>query len=601
MTIAALIPSSIELATPRSAVQHSLPRSADRPTAVAVATISHDQHRKRTIWIALWCLAAAAASLLLVKPAAAQGPRIIPVRDELKTDEALRRMETAVRSMLATEDVEALDKRERDIATMYLRQYLAWKLTDPTQVAKINESVGSIADLIHRSERNNTAGYRATVAMAAGTLQYIGAGKDFAVPGRIVAILTLSRLNEQAYNISQNQPPVPLRSTLGPLVTIYADETNPDAVRAAALQGLEHHVRYGFFNIPGDAREQITTAMTTLVQSDPPEGRDASAHAFLKRYALQILQRLQPTTDPASAKRTATMLVSLCDEAADPDLIALFSAERLGGLDKRIAGQVTDPDPILKSWAGRLLGTVDAELARIADLTPPKIDPTQPPPPSTALTGKKENRPGVPIAGGPGMGGRGDMGMMGMEEMGGMGMGMGMDSEMMGMMGMEGMGMGMGMDGMGMGMGMRTPTFNPQPPEVDLSRRRIDAVLQQILTGSVGSPVGNVPNEPRGMLAAVPDPQKPKVTGFVDRLKTLSESFNDRTVDTRIKWVAMLEQQRPALGNLAGVKIEATETTAVVEENDFLDGIDMFNRPRANAPADQPPAGQPDAAFEGLP
>ena len=566
-----------------------------RPLSAAIALRGHAQWR-----VALWTLAALAISLWTIGRAAGQGPRVINIGEALKSEENVTRMVNALRSLIGAEDVSALQNREADIAKFYLRQYAAWKLTDPEQLAKLNENIGSIADLIRRGERNNTAGYRVAVGTFAQTLQAIGGGKDFSTPGRIVAILTLSRLNERGYDISGNQPPVPLRSTLPPLLAIYSDETNADAVRAAALQGLEHHVRFGFFNIPAENRAAIAAAMTTLIQSSPPEGRDRSAHAFLQRYAVQVLERLEPVTDAQAAKRTATRLVSLCDEAEDPDMIALFSAEKLGRLDKAIEGQVAEPEALLQSWAGRLLGTVDAELQRIDALTKPKQDPSQPPSPGSALTGKEDANAAAPMAGG--------MAMDAMDAMDGMDS-MGMEDAMMGMggMAMDGTAMdGMAMDGMVMdymggmgGMGVQTPVYNPQPPEIELSRRRIDHLLQQVMMGTVGSPVGDIAAELRGVLAAVPAPKRAVVTEFIDQLKALSTTFNDRTLDTREKWVAMLQDQRPAIGQLAGLEIEATDVEDAPEGPGIqFQGIpDMFNQPRGNAPAAAAPAA---GAFEGL-
>ncbi len=94
--------------------------------------------------------------------------------------------------------------------------------------------------------------------------------------------------------------------------------------------------------------------MTSLLESPAPAGRPTDAHAYLQRYAVDILDVLRAKED----KSLGTKLISISTEPTNPDLIALYSASRLATMGPELQGQVQAPKKVLDSWSKRVLGGV---------------------------------------------------------------------------------------------------------------------------------------------------------------------------------------------------------------------------------------------------
>ncbi|CAN0458100.1 unnamed protein product, partial [Hapterophycus canaliculatus] len=251
-------------------------------------------------------------------------------------------------------------------------------------------------------------------------------------------IHALSRINARPLDIANGRPPVPLSYSFPIMMELYKNEKEIDGVRAAALHGMHRYANLAFPVMTPAQKKELVDEMTKLLASAPPESRDPSAHAYLQRFAVDILNLFRPPNDPA----LGTQLISISTNDTAPDLIALYSASQLGKLKPQgLQAQAKDPAPIVKKWSVRAFQSVESELARIAALDHPKPAQQQPPNPKDFLQ-KSTTKKAAPRRAPGGMGGM-DMDM---------GMDMGMDDSMMDMgmeMGMD-MGMGMDMDMMGM-------------------------------------------------------------------------------------------------------------------------------------------------------
>ncbi|MGB7327978.1 MAG: hypothetical protein WBD31_24095, partial [Rubripirellula sp.] len=239
-------------------------------------------------------------------------------------------------------------------------------------------------------------------------------------------------------------------------------------------------------------------------------------------------------------------LISISSKPENQDLIALYSASRIGPLGKSLEGKVAEPEKVLKSWSKRALAGFEAEIARIEGLERLAPVPNQPKEPKLFLNkdAKKTTRPNS---------------RMGMDEMDEMGMGMGdygMD------MGMEDMDMGMGgyedMD-MGMGMGMMGAIVaKPQPPQVIASRRRLNFMLQQLYQGATGNGVAGIPTKDiGGLLASLPADKKTLVADWVASMDEVVEALNDNMLDDQTKYLEGLQEQAAILRELVGVEAKA--------------------------------------------
>jgi hypothetical protein len=352
------------------------------------------------------------------------------------------------------------------------------------------------------------------------------------------------------------------------------------------LQGLLRHVELGAVTNP-QFKTGIAGLMLKLLESPPPAGRSPEAHAFLQRYAVNILNNL---ANPSVTPKTAETLVSLSTTAEKPNLIAAFAASKLGQL-KPGQAKVNEPSKVLASWAARAAATIDQELERIAKLDPPVAVRDQPAMPSeqTPMMGGSGGS-GGDMYGGGAMGGE-----MGPGTMDSYGSGAGMDGmyDMGGGDGMYDMGGMGGMDGMGGGMMM--PKAKPQPPEVIASRRRINNVLQQLQIGVTGQQVTGAPKTPSGLLVTSTENDKPAFDAWINTVSDVVTKINSETLDDRKKFVDELKLQSEALKNLAGIPVDPNSTAIAAPGS--ADDLDSLNGPPMTAgagePGVQPAAGQP--------
>ncbi len=556
--------------------------SDQRPVA-RVEVLSASQPRGASIWVAWVVMLAIALTTLLVSIASGQNPNSgydsIKMHPKLEDEAVVKSVASAAKTFATT------GQGDPRLANGYFSVYIPAKMTAPDGIKYITELVDETTSLLLRAQRN-----RPQVAQQLTRYIYDGMKKvaegNYHPAARINAALVLARLDRIPANPASRTPPVPLLQTLPIMVSLYEDENNADGVRAAALQGLHRHVTLGFPQITPENRTKITQMMTSLLDSPAPEGRPADAHAYLQRYAVDILDVLRANED----KSLGTKLISISTEPSNPDLIALYSASRLASLGPEMQGQVKEPEKVLESWAKRILGAFEGELARLDDyLKKPESDRSQPVKPESFLEKKTTETEAASRTA-----------MMGME------MDMDMDMDMMGYetgmdydMDMDEMGMGMeGMDMMGMMMGGMRPTEKPQPPEVIATRKRLNKVLQQVQLGVTGKPTAGLPaRNPGGILASVPDQQKQVVEDWVTQLETVITELNDRSLDDEKKFREGLLAQVEALRELAGVEAEVEE-----DVNPSMPGDLMPVDPLADLNPVAPAApGQPDAAPAAAP
>lgn len=431
----------------------------------------------------------------------------------------------------------------------YYQQYQFGKLMDASYVSQYGEIAQSILDDLDRSQKSRSPAARTLSGWIVAGSRAI-ATNNFHPVARVNATLMLAQTDDQPADLRAGRPPVPATAALPILVQLYMGTGNPDGVRAAALQGLLRHVQLGAVTDPR-FRSGIAKLALDLIESDPPAGRSPAAHAFLQRYAVDILTLI---ADPNTTAKTAETFVSLSTQSNKPSLIAAYAASKIGRLQPGKA-KVSDASKVLASWAARAAETVDQEIARIAQLDPPLAVRDQPAMPTAPTAGGSAGSMGM------GMG----MGMPGGEMMGGdydpsmMG---GMEGMMPGsdMMGGEMYGDGMlGMPGMMGGMGGLPAT--PQPLEIVTARRSINHVFQQLQVGVTGQRTVGPPKQPGGLMAAADPAEKAAIDAWVTTFSEVAAAVNDKTLVDRKKFVEMLTEQSKVLKELAGIEVIDEPTT----------------------------------------
>ncbi len=490
-------------------------------------------------WIVALFIAAGLVATMVVTASGQQAGY-----DQMEMHEAFSNPAVIKRMGMAAKNFSATGRGEETYARVYFSNYLPAKITQLDGLLEINPLVKNATQLLTRAQGARSPG-------AAKILPWMYVGMRRVVegnhhpPARINALLVLGRLDESPADRVRGTPPVPYRHVLPILVSQYDNKSNGDGVRAAALTGLHRTVSYTFPTMSAANKTAIKTAMSDLLSSDPPPGRSEKVHAYLQRYAVDILDLLRPQNDSS----LGVQLISISTEPSQPDLIALHSAARLGRMSAEMKGKVDDPERVLGSWSARALHAFESELARLNAFQRPSPAARQPIRPEDLLRTKKgptqaSNGGGMSMEA---MMEEEDMGMEGSEEMDdGMDMEMNMDMEM----------------DMGMGLGS-SPEAKPQPPAVLASRRKLNSVLQQIHLGVTGSPNAGMPRRAGGVLAMVTDEQKATVETWVLAMEPIVVAINESSLDDQEKYVDELTTQIEILREIAGpIAEEAADVPA---------------------------------------
>lgn len=567
-------------------------------TAVAVAfPLAGSADHRRSGAVRLWWMMLMSVAVWCVLAGTASAQRF----DTFELDEAYAvfkdpkragELERSVSQLKTARDLAKVEPSVVGKAKFYLEKYIPWKLTQKENLPSLSRTIEELLKDVDGAQRSGSAGARTLLASTFIGMKALAEG-NYMPAVRINAINALARLNERPLDIGAGRPPLPLRYSYPILMKLYADENENEGVRAAALHGINHYVQFAFPAISAEDRTKLTDEMNKLLASDPPEGRDPQAHAYLQRFGVDILNYLRAPNDAA----LGTQLISISTAEKNPDLIALYSASKLGGFNKELQGKVNNPQDITKQWSLRAFNAVESELARFASQKRPAPARSQPPNPIQYLEKNvAQNR--KPAAGTRrGMGGAGMAGGMDM------GMEMGMDPGMEA--GMMGGGMEMGMDMMEMGMegmmGNMAAQIPPQPPEVDLSRRKLSFVLQQLLRGATGSPKGETGANSTGLIAGVADPERETVKKWVTSILSVKDAINDDSLSTLELWLAALEAQRPVLGRLAGIESKQFQDPDKIEAGPRLPGLPGMGMPGMGLPSRRGAAAAEPAAGAGLP
>ena len=423
----------------------------------------------------------------------------------------IRQMETAAKELARAKSLG--DVRNIRYAQIYFGNYLPAKFTQPGAMPEISKLMQDSMKTLSSAQRTNNPGAREMIRLLFPGMKNVAEG-DYHPAARIAAISIISRLDSRPGSTTAKRAPVPLAASFPVLLAQYAKESNPDGVRAAALQGLHRYVSIGFPALSPQDSARVIDAMQKLLDADPPAGRDRVAHAYLQRFAVDILATLQPGDESLGET-----LVRVSTEPNRHDLIALYAVEKLASIGK-YGNAAENVDPVVSQWTARAMKAFQYEYERLELMDGIGQASSQPPKPEATVV-KREDQPRYI----PGAYeeeeyeeeedyGSYDEGYDEMEDEG--------DYE----------------DEFGY-----VYEANPQPPEVIASRRRLNHVLQQIHRGVTGSTKAGVPSRPAGLLAVANDDQKRRIEDWAEEMEELVKALNEPANDDRSKFqVALLEQ-----------------------------------------------------------
>ena len=490
---------------------------------------------KSVVLFALVCFLVAA---MIASTAVGQNYESISINKNLLSPTAVTRMKGETRSMASS------GSGNGRIVRAYFAQYLPAAMTAPDGPENMSEIVDDLTGYLGRANRGSRPEVAAGLtSLAFASMSRVATGNHHPT-ARIAAAVILGDLVSKPLDASNRRPQVPLAKALPILVSLYENEQNVDGVRAAALQGIHKHAMYAPSSIEEGDRKKVVQLMNDLLDEEVPPDRDPTAHAFIQRYAVDVLDFLSAEDDAALGMK----LVSIATEPKYLEMIALHSASRLANRTKAIQGKVDDPRKMLASWTTRTLTAFENEIERIESMErrPNKV--RQPQDPSTHLRKPEERRAGMRASGGRGMAMGGadfaDLDMMGEAGVDDMGGGRGMRAY-------SGMDDGMMLDEMGVaGMGRRRPEV-VQDAEVTAGRRKLNHVLQQVHLAVTGLPKTGMPTGNAGGLLGISDEAtKAEISKWAEEMVLVSEYINDLTIENTPEFLIVLQDQVEPLQDL---------------------------------------------------
>ena len=294
---------------------------------------------------------------------------------------------SGLRTMKAeTRNFAAVGRGNGNAVRAYFEKYVPAKMTAADGSDHLSQIV---LDLTGYLERANKGG-RPEIARGLSGLTFRNlspvATGNYRPAARIAAVAIIGGLDSKPIDIGNKKPPVPLAAALPILVSLYEDENNVDGLRAAALQGIHRHAMYSFSTMPADMKAKLSTLMNDLLDSDAPQDRDPVAHAFLQRYAVDILDYTAAENDASLGMK----LVSISTEPKSLEMIALHSASRLATMSKALENKIDHPKEVLWSWTARTLTAFENEIERIEGMKRRATNVRQPQDPSTHLRKPEE-------------------------------------------------------------------------------------------------------------------------------------------------------------------------------------------------------------------
>ena len=437
----------------------------------------------------------------------------------------LRRMQSAAKRYAYIEDAETF--ADANYAHRYYSEYLLAKITQPDALAEIGDLITSVRKRLDRAANSKSSGHLQMMRWIYDGMRPIAQG-DYQPAARINAILLISRMDVSAADRTRRTGPVPASVIAKVLMPIYLDESAPDGVRVVALKGLKRYVKLAGHKLPLDYRTTLTREMNELLQGDAPPERDPVAHAYVQRYAVDILTHLPMS----SQKGFAEHLVAISVDEKKHDVIAIHSAASIADLGDVSIGKLAASD-VLAAWSKRAARVVDKEIARLKALTRPEPVPQQPASAESYLATKSSMSSER-------MQGEESMDAVDSQEEDARQAKQDHDArELFGLM---------------PPVRSRRAKFDVtsvQPPEVVVSRRKLNQTLQQLHAGASGSFVMQTPERPTGLLKVADATAKPTIVKWLGSIQGVSAAINGSTLRDRQRYIDALERQSAAMKEAA--------------------------------------------------
>ena len=215
---------------------------------------------------------------------------IVPNYLELSSDDSLAKQAANVQRMLKEGNFTAVANGQ-DVLRDYYEKYFFPSWTKAANRSKLQQLRSQlIVTELGNYARSGGPPRDALVQIAFNTLSSYVKNDQLDPAVRVSALLAIGELNERERPTGGGmQPPVPLASALPVLVSVLKDPQQPDALRLAALVGVERHCAAGIADTNFRDTEVIPLLAQIAADKNVPAGKDAKVCEWFRVRAIDVL------------------------------------------------------------------------------------------------------------------------------------------------------------------------------------------------------------------------------------------------------------------------------------------------------------------------
>jgi hypothetical protein len=257
-------------------------------------------------------------------------------------DNSQKKYESAVAAILRKQELTANDQAMfDDYFNTYRLLLIKETPKSPKDATKFRSTIRYYLTLGSSINRNGPAHVRLN-ELTIGMMKKFVDG-DFSPYVKVNAMLLIGELNEEEASNASKTPAKPLLASLGFMVKALRDPKNGDAVKLAAMVGIQRHVEASAdgntdYPLAPAARKLITNTMHEIVtQKEPPGGRSADGHAWMRRGAAQVLATFG---EVGEKNKVLAALTDIITDAEAPLSLRCGVAQDLGELKYTPAANV---------------------------------------------------------------------------------------------------------------------------------------------------------------------------------------------------------------------------------------------------------------------
>lgn len=261
------------------------------------------------------------------EPVEADEPAAEPEKKfkELPIDETLKRNANAISGMLMAGKFEG--DQQKQTFDDYYQKYFLPRWTHAKHLGNLPGYRKELRVSNFGKKSANAIVHDHLTALVLDFMKELATG-PYHPAAQVNAMLMIGELN------SVEQPtPVPLPEAMNVMIGAVDDPKTPDAIRAAAMVGIQRHLASG---LPAaEVRKTLTTDLLKLASSDLPEGPETQGRDWILGQAIEILGAL------GSAGENGAIAKQMLKAVADSKLsfsTRTIAAESLGNLSYAGAG-----------------------------------------------------------------------------------------------------------------------------------------------------------------------------------------------------------------------------------------------------------------------